>query len=177
MKNISIAKEKHKLFSVEKSDCVKLTDEDKQIIRALQEDLPDTISPYEALVLKLGISEKKLLDKISLYLEKGILRRLGAVVRHQKVGYNHNMLVAWRVPDHLVPSIGKKMASYSEITHCYERSTFPQWPYNLFTMVHGTSRETCESFIKKLSRENAIDGYQILTSLKELKKTSMKYFV
>jgi len=156
---------------------MKLTAEDKQIIRVLQDDLPDTIRPYEALALKLGISEDKLLERISIYLEKGILRRLGAVVRHQKVGYNHNMLVVWRVPDHLVLSIGKKMASYPEITHCYERATLPQWPYNLFTMVHGTTNEACESFIKKLSRENVIDDYQVLTSLKELKKTSMKYFV
>lgn len=156
---------------------MKLTTEDKQIIRALQEDLPDTVRPYETLALKMGISEKRLLEKVSFYLEKGILRRLGAIVRHQSVGYKHNMLVVWLVPDHLVSSIGKKMASYPEITHCYERFTLPHWSYNLFTMVHGTSREACELCIEKLSRENGIDDYQILTSLKELKKTSMKYFV
>ncbi|MGM0652313.1 MAG: Lrp/AsnC family transcriptional regulator [Bacillota bacterium] len=156
---------------------MKLSSEDKQIIRALQEDLPDTIRPYEILAKKLEMSENSLLEKVSLFLEKGILRRLGGVVRHQKVGYKHNMMVVWRVPGQLVSSIGKKMASYPEITHCYERSTLPQWPYNLFTMVHGTSREACESFIKKLSRENTLDDYQILTSIKELKKTSMKYFV
>jgi len=154
-----------------------LTSEDKLIIRALQEDLPDTIKPYKTLALKLGISETKLLEKISLYLEKGILRRIGAVVRHQKVGYKHNMMVVWRVPDKLVSSIGQNMAVYPEITHCYERATNSDWPYNLFTMVHGTSREYCESFIRKLSQENGIDDYQILTSLKELKKSSMKYFV
>ena len=154
-----------------------LTSEDKLIIRALQEDLPDTIKPYKTLALQLGISETKLLEKISLYLEKGILRRIGAVVRHQKVGYKHNMMVVWRVPDKLVSSIGQNMAVYPEITHCYERATNSDWPYNLFTMVHGTSREYCESFIRKLSQENGIDDYQILTSLKELKKSSMKYFV
>lgn len=156
---------------------MKLTSEDKQIIRALQEDLPDTIKPYRTLALKLGISEKKLLEKISLYLEKGVLRRIGAVVRHQKVGYKHNMMVVWRVPDQLVSPIGQNMAQYPEITHCYERATSSEWPYNLFTMVHGTSREGCESFIRKLSQENEIADYQILKSLKELKKSSMKYFV
>lgn len=155
---------------------MRLSSEDKQIIRALQEDLPDTPMPYKTLAHKLGISEEVLLDKISLYLDKGILRRIGAVVRHQKIGYNHNMLVVWQVPDHLISSVGQNMAAYSEITHCYERATQPDWPYNLFTMVHGTSREGCESFIKRLSRENNICKYQILTSLKELKKTSMKYF-
>ncbi len=156
---------------------MKLTEEDKKIIRILQEDLPDTVDPYKDMAQKLGISEDKLLDRISYYLDKGILRRLGAIVRHQKVGYKHNMLVVWRVTDHLMSSIGQKMASYPEITHCYERVTLPQWPYNLFTMVHGTSRKTCESFIKNFSNENGVEDYQILTSLRELKKTSMKYFV
>lgn len=156
---------------------MKLNAEDKQILRALQEDLPYTIKPYKTLAFKLGISETKLLQKISLYMEKGILRRIGAVVRHQKVGYKHNMMVVWRVPDKIVSTIGQNMAAYPEITHCYERATSPDWPYNLFTMVHGTSREGCESLIRKLSQENEIDDYQILTSLKELKKTSMKYFV
>lgn len=153
-----------------------LTEEDKKIISILQEDLPDTIEPYKAIAQELGISEDKLLGRISYYLDKGVLRRLGAIVRHQKVGYKHNMLVVWRVTDHLVSTIGQKMASYPEITHCYERVTSQQWPYNLFTMVHGTSRKACESLIKNISQETGVEDYQILTSLRELKKTSMKYF-
>ncbi len=156
---------------------MRLTSQDKKIIQLLQEDLPDTITPYKTIASRLGISENQLLAKIARYRKNGILRRLGAVVRHQEVGYTHNMLVVWEVSEHLLAATGNHMSAHPEITHCYERATLPEWPYNLFTMVHGTSRKACEDFVERMSREAGIDNYQILKSLKELKKTSMKYFI
>jgi siroheme decarboxylase len=155
---------------------MQLTDLDKQIIRALQENLPQTLNPYQTLADQLGISEPALLDKVDQYLESGVMRRLGGVVRHHRLGYRYNVMVVWQVPAHQVTAVGRHMAARPEISHCYERQVQPDWPYNLFTMIHGTSREACEMLVTHLAAETGISHYQMLYSLKELKKTSMVYF-
>ena len=155
---------------------MQLTDLDKQMIRALQEDLPPTLNPYQTLADQLGISEQALLDKMNQYLESGVMRRLGGVVRHHQLGYRHNVMVVWQVPAHQMATVGRHMAARAEISHCYERQAHPDWSYNLFTMIHGTSREACEMLVAHLAAETGISHYQMLTSLKELKKTSMAYF-
>jgi siroheme decarboxylase len=157
-------------------DPVTLTPLDKSIIKALQEDFPDTITPYKTLSRQLNIPENHLLEKICHYQQTGILRRLGGVVRHNRIGYHHNMMVVWQVPEYQLADTGRHMAARPEISHCYARPTYPNWPYNLFTMVHGTSSKACNDFVKEMALETGIRHYQKLTSLKELKKTSMKYF-
>ena len=92
------------------------------------------------------------------------------------MGYTHNVMVVWQVPEHLMEATGHHMAAQREISHCYERPTFPSWPFNLFTMVHGTSEEACSAFVAKMAQETGLQRYQTLTSLQELKKTSMTYF-
>lgn len=155
---------------------MEITELDKNIIRLLQEDLPLCPEPYKQLAEDLGIEEKELLDKIQHYIDSGIIRRLGAVLRHRKAGITANAMVVWAVEPQKSIEIGKTMAAFSEVTHCYERPTYPDWPYNLFTMVHGNSKEDCYKIADKISKTCNIQNYQLLFSSKELKKTSMKYF-
>lgn len=153
-----------------------LTDLDRKLIRLLQEDLPPGLTPYQTMAHQLGLSEDQLLKKIESFKASGILRRFGGVVRHHRMGYTHNVMVVWQVPAHQLKKAGLHMAAQQEISHCYARPVYPDWPYNLYTMVHGTSRESCDALIHKMAQETGIEVYQKLTSLKELKKTSMKYF-
>lgn len=155
---------------------MKLTDTDKQLIRLLQEDLPPGLTPYQTLADQLGLSESELLEKIQAYKASGILRRLGGVVRHHRMGYTHNVMVVWQVAEERLKETGRHMAAQPEISHCYARPVYPDWPYNLYTMVHGTSEEACQQLILRMAKETGVSIYQKLTSLKELKKTSMKYF-
>jgi len=153
-----------------------LTEKDRQIIRLLQEDLPLCPNPYQVLAEKLAIPEEELMLTINRYLEAGLLRRLGAVLKHQQAGFDCNVLVVWQVPPQQVMEVGKKLASFSQVSHCYQRPTYPEWPYNLFSMLHATSPEECERTILQISQAIGIKEYLPLYSLKELKKISMRYF-
>ncbi|WP_244272655.1 siroheme decarboxylase subunit beta [Natronincola peptidivorans] len=161
---------------MERGDVVEITDLDKKIIKELQEDLPDSPEPYKEIAEKINIKEEELLEKIQMYLEAGIIRRFGAVLRHRKAGFTANAMVVWEVEAHKTKDIGTQMAAFSEVTHCYERPTYPAWPYNLFTMVHGGSKEDCYQIADKLSKTIEVKNYELLFSSEELKKTSMKYF-
>ncbi|WP_026477224.1 siroheme decarboxylase subunit beta [Alkaliphilus transvaalensis] len=153
-----------------------LRDLDKEIIRALQEDFPLSSEPYRELAESLGIEEDLLLDRIRVYLDEGIIRRFGAAIKHREMGFKANAMVVWQVEPQLTKEVGKVMASFPEVSHCYERPTFPQWPYNLFTMVHGKTHEACEDIASQIAKAVNVDNYRLLYSSKEFKKTSMKYF-
>lgn len=154
-----------------------LSELDKKIVRALQDDLPLTSEPFVEIATKLGITEEELLKKIKTFTEEGIIRRFGAAIRHREAGFTANAMVVWNVEDERTLEVGKMMASFSEVSHCYERPRYPDWPYNLFTMVHGKSREECEQIAKKIAATTNITNYRLLFSTDELKKTSMKYFI
>lgn len=154
-----------------------LTELDKAIIRELQGDLPLVPKPYAAVAAKLNIDEDLLLDKIRWMKERGMIRRLGAAIRHREAGFTANAMVVWQVREEDAEEIGRKLASYPEVTHCYQRPEFPGWPYNLYTMIHGQSREECEELAKRLSEKIGINDYRMLYSTKELKKSSMRYYM
>ncbi len=154
-----------------------LSNQDKKIIGFLQEDLPLESRPYKRLAEELGMTEEVLVEKVKELKDRGALRRLGAVVRHYQAGFRFNAMGCWQVEDSLVEEAGRKISSLSQVSHVYERPAFPpHWPYNLFTMIHGKSREECEETAQKISRETGIKNYQLLYSEKEFKKTSMRYF-
>lgn len=153
-----------------------LSEKDKEIIRCLQDDLPLCSNPYYVLAQKVGISEEEMLHTINKYLEKGILRRFGAVIKHQQAGFSNNVLVVWEVPPEKISEIGRILSSFPEVSHCYQRPTRPHWPYNLFSMIHATSKAECEKTIQKISKTIDIADYLPLYSLKEFKKVSMRYF-
>ncbi len=153
-----------------------LLDLDRRIIKELQNGLPLTRYPYRVIAGRLKISERKLISRVEYLIKKGVIRRLGAAVRHQELGFTANAMIVWNVPDNIISKVGTTMAGFKEVTHCYQRPRQAGWPYNLFTMVHGQSREECIKIAEKISRDVGIDRYSLLFSTVELKKTSMRYF-
>lgn len=153
-----------------------LTEQDKQIIRELQNGLPLVSRPFALMAEKLGMAEEELIDRIRNFVENGQIRRFGAAVRHQDLGYVANAMVVWDVPAEKVSEVGRRMAGFEEVTHCYQRPRYPGWPYNLFTVVHGQTREECIQAAERISRATGMEKYRLLFSTAELKKSSMRYF-
>lgn len=150
---------------------------DQSIIRKLQEGLPITEEPYKKLAEELNMEEVDLLERIKYFRDNGLLKRLGAVIYHRDAGFQANALVVWKVPADEVDQVGTFMASLPEISHCYERRTCENWDYNLFTMFHGKTKLQCEEKIMNIAEKLNLYHCIILYSVKELKKSSMKYFL
>lgn len=153
-----------------------LTDLDKKIIREIQTDLPITPRPFFEIAQKLDIAEEDLLKKIQEFINKGYIRRFGATLRHRRIGINANAMSVWIVPDKDVEKVGTVMASFKEVTHCYERHTLPDWKYNLYAMIHAKTKEECLEIVRRISEKTGIAEYKLLFSTEEFKKTSMEYF-
>jgi len=149
---------------------------DKRVIQLIQGDLPLDLRPFAVLAVKAGISEEEFVERVVSLKQRGIIRRFGATLRHQEAGFSSNAMVAWIVPEERIEKVGKTMARFRAVTHCYQRKTSKGWPYNLYTMIHGDNREECYEMAKKISRKAGIRDYILLFSEKEFKKTSMKYF-
>ncbi len=149
---------------------------EKRIISRLQGDLPLTPTPYADLALELGLGEAELIAKISELREKGLLRRIGAVLNHHSIGFSANAMGAWQVPPERVQEVGRLMTAFSAASHVYERPTYPDWPYNLFTMLHARTRNEVEKTAGEISRQTGINDYLLLYSTREFKKVSMNYF-
>jgi DNA-binding Lrp family transcriptional regulator len=149
---------------------------DKKIIRALQGEFPLVAEPYKELAAGIGISEDLFLQRVRAMEEDKKIRKMGAVLRHREVGFKANVLAAWVVPQEKLDEIARQMAKHPAVTHCYDRTTAPGWPYNLYTMIHGHSREECEQIARELGEENGVAERTMLYSKHEWKKTSMKYF-
>lgn len=154
-----------------------LTGEDIALVRALQGDLPASLTPFADLAEDVQLTEQEVLQRVNNLIQVGAMRRFGAVLRHQKAGFIANAMGVWRVPEDQVIEVGKVMASFKEVSHCYQRPTLPDWPYNLFTMVHGRSAEDCKNVIERIADATGIQEHGMLFSTKELKKTSMQYFM
>ena len=153
-----------------------LTELEKRIIASIQEDMKITAQPYLAISEKLGITETQLLDHLKDLGQRGVIRRFGATLRHQRTGFSANVMVAWMVDEDRIEEVGQKMATFDQVSHCYRRNPTPDWPYNLYTMVHATSEQACQETARKMSRATFVQDYTLLFSREELKKTSMVYF-
>ncbi|MFZ7102358.1 MAG: Lrp/AsnC family transcriptional regulator [Peptococcaceae bacterium] len=149
---------------------------DKAIIRELQEDIPVVSRPYQVIARRLGITEEALLEKIKEFQQKGFIRRYGAALRHREMGLKANPMIVWKVPEEKVEEVGKKLASFPQVTHCYYRAMLPKLPYNVFSMIHGETKEECYQLAAEMAGLVGIENYDLLFSERELKKTSMKYF-
>jgi len=153
------------------------TDTEARILALAGADLPDSPTPFAAIADQVGCSEDEVLALLSRLKDGGVIRRFGATLRHQKAGYGHNAMVAWRVDDEAeAQRVGKLMADRPEISHCYIRRTHPQWKYNLYTMIHGKNPGDCLEVVAAISRATGVTDYQLLQSVRELKKISMRYF-
>jgi len=153
-----------------------LTELEKKIIASIQEDIPVICRPYHEISIKLKISEETLLKTLKDLCDRGVIRRFGATIRHQKSGFAANAMVAWIVDEKRIEKVGEKMSSFKEVSHCYRRNPTDEWPYNLYTMVHANNEDTCREIARTMSNETGIEKYKLLFSRRELKKTSMKYF-
>ncbi len=154
-----------------------LNDLEIKIVKELQAGLPLVEKPYEEIARKVGLSEEKLIETIKEMKKKGVIRRFGAALRHQDLGFTANAMVVWDVPEDKAPEVGRIMAGFEQVTHCYQRPRRPGWPYTIFTVVHGKSREDCERLAAMLAEKTGIHKYRLLYSTRELKKSSMKYFL
>ncbi len=153
-----------------------LSDLEKKVMLALQRDLEVTPRPFLELADHLGATEEEVLAAIRALVEKGYIRRFGATLRHQKSGFAANALVIWAVPELDLLRLGKKLAGYQAVTHCYAREPAPGWPYNLYTMLHGRTPEEITRLAQRIATDSGISQYEILFSDTELKKTTMRYF-
>jgi len=153
-----------------------LDDLEKRIIHYLQGDLPLTARPFAVLAERIGINEEELLDRIKSLKEQGMLRRLGATLYHQRAGFKANAMVAWHVADDKIDETGFLMATFKEVSHCYQRKIEEKWRYNLFTMVHGKNKKDCQDIVRRIAEKTGIKEYILLLTLKEYKKTSPGYF-
>ena len=153
-----------------------MTELDKKIVRALQGDFPLVAEPYQMLADQVGVSKEEFMARVKVLEEQKVIRKMGAVLRHREVGFNANVLVAWVVPEARLDEVARKMVASPSVSHCYDRNTAPDWPYNFYTMVHGHNREECEQIVEELGKACGIEEHTKLYSKKEWKKTSMKYF-
>ena len=149
---------------------------DKKIIGLLQKDLPLDPRPFNLMARKIGITEDEFVERVRSLIETGVIRRFGATLYHQEAGFSSNAMVAWIVPEDRIEDIGQAMSKFREVTHCYQRRTQKDWKYNLYTMIHGDSRDECREIARRLSLGTGIKDYVLLFSEKEFKKTSMEYF-
>jgi len=153
-----------------------LTDLDREILKRVQGSLPDSATPYADIAAAVGTDEAHVVSLLTRMAETGEIRRFGATLKHQKAGYGANVMVAWFVPEEDVDRVGAIMAKRQEISHCYHRVTCMEWPYNLYTMVHGRTPTDCQAVVAAVAAATGLDDYAMLFSLKELKKVSMRYF-
>ncbi|TYO94997.1 Lrp/AsnC family transcriptional regulator [Desulfallas thermosapovorans] len=154
-----------------------LTELEKKIVRELQQGLPLVERPYQAIAQRIGLSEKELMIKINEMISNGMIRRFGAALRHQDLGFTANAMVVWDVPEERAATVGRLLAGLPEVTHCYQRPRQPGWPYTIFTVIHGQTRVQCEQLAKKMAEKTGVTNYKLLFSTAELKKSSMKYFI
>ncbi len=153
---------------------MKVDEIEEAIIRFTQNGIPLTSSPFKDLAESLGLSEEEIVTRIKGMQKKGIIRRFGASIGHRDIGIVANAMCIWNVPDEQVEEIGNIMASFSEVTHCYERPRRPGWEYNLFTMVHSYTRADCEIVADRISQVTGIKDYRLLFSEREFKKTGVR---
>ncbi|MFP4284858.1 MAG: Lrp/AsnC family transcriptional regulator [Desulfovermiculus sp.] len=147
------------------------------ILRLVQGTLPDSPTPFAAIAKQLGVSEAQVLCLLQELKSQGIIRRFGATLRHQEAGYDWNVMVAWQVPSSRdMEEVSRTMCARPEITHCYQRRNCPEWPFNLYTMIHGRSEADCKKVVEQLRDQTGLENFELLFSHQELKKTSMQYF-
>ena len=150
---------------------------DRRIIAATQAGLPLVAQPYDAIAAQLGLEPDDVIRRVSAMQERGIIRRIAAVPNHYALGYRANGMSVWNIPDDLVPELGARVGALEFVSHCYERPRhLPEWPYNLFAMVHGPDRQQVDASVRVIARmlHGACRGYTVLYSTRILKKTGLR---
>ena len=149
---------------------------DRQIICQVQKEIQLVRYPFKEAATTLGISQDELVKRLQVMQEKGILRRISAILDHRKSGFLFNGMVTWQVDDKDLDNLGRKFSSYKPVSHCYIRNSFPQWPYQLYTMIHARSREDLEAIVEHMTAASGQTNYRICLSTREFKKQRVIYF-
>lgn len=150
---------------------------DRRIIAATQAGLPLVEQPFDAIAQQLGLAPEEVIRRITAMQECGIIRRIAAVPNHYALGYRANGMSVWNVPDDMVPELGASVGALDFVSHCYERPRhLPDWPYNLFAMVHGTDRREVAARVRVIAGmlRGACRGHAVLYSTRILKKTGLR---
>ncbi len=146
------------------------------VIKELQKDIEITEEPFKGAIQRLGIAYERFFEIAGELQESGVMRRFASILNHRNAGFTANAMSVWSVPEESAEEIGRQIASFSAVSHCYLRPSFPNWPYNLFAMVHAKSAEECNAIIDEIAKENHLSGYEKLYSTKEFKKVRLEYF-
>lgn len=160
-------------------DALLISPLEKTAVRVLQRDLPLVERPFQQLLQKHGegLVQEELFAIAKGFIDRGIMRRFSAVLRHRTAGYPANAMGVWVVPEDRIEEIGCQIAEFAAVSHCYQRPSYPpDWPYNLFSMVHGHSVEECNSILETIAAQTGLTNYARLYSTKEYKKVRVKYF-
>ncbi len=147
------------------------------VLKVVQSDLPDSLTPFADIAAEAGLSEEAVLELLRSLKREGVIRRFGASIKHQRAGWSSNAMVAWVVRGHDVEELGRRAAACDNVSHCYYRpSSAPDWPYELYTMVHGRSAEEVSRVVEELRQSLGLEEHRALHSVRELKKISPTYF-
>ena len=152
-----------------------LSENEKRVARFIQSDISGNKRPFKALGDELGMNEEDVVSVTRTLADQGIIRKFGAIVRHTQVGFTQNVMVAWAVPNDKSALIGSKLASYREVTHCYERQPPFEGKYNLFSMIHFKT-DNIEDSLRQIADDLGVSDYVVLATEQEFKKISMEYF-
>jgi len=153
------------------------TEEDKEFIRELQKDMDIIDEPFVKAANNLGVTENELFEKMKHYEDIGVMRRFAAILRHRQVGFTANGMIVWKVPEEKISDVGAQLGAFPQVSHCYERPTYPDWPYNVFSMIHCKTHDEANEMAKTIQDQIHVDDYRILFSSREFKKTRVEYFV
>jgi DNA-binding Lrp family transcriptional regulator len=153
-----------------------LTEADVILIRELQKDLPIVSEPFALFADNLGITVESLLASANRFIEEGKMRRYAAVLHHRDAGFAYNCMAVWECPEERIDECGKIMATFKAVSHCYQRPTYEDWPYPLFTMIHGQSEQDCLLVVDEIAKATGLEKGALLYSTKEFKKVRVQYF-
>jgi DNA-binding Lrp family transcriptional regulator len=157
-------------------DPIDLSEDDVATIRATQGPMPVVPEPYAPAAERLGVTQEEVLRRLESLREREGLRRVAAILYHRRAGFSANGMGVWRVPEDDVLETGKRMAAFRGVSHCYQRPTYPDWPYSVFTMAHGRSKEECDAILDSIADATGITERATLYSSTEFKKVRMLYF-
>jgi DNA-binding Lrp family transcriptional regulator len=157
-------------------EAIELSELDVATIRATQGPMEAVPEPFARAAGRLGIPVPALLEQLESMRERRALRRVAAILFHRRAGFSANGMGVWRVPDDRILELGPRMASFRGISHCYQRPTYPDWPYSVFTMAHGRSKGECDAILDSIAADTGIEDRRTLYSSTEFKKIRLLYF-
>jgi len=155
---------------------IALTPQHIAVIKELQKDIAIVDEPFKEAIEKLNLSYNEFFTLAKELQESGVMRRFATILNHRKAGFGANAMSVWSVPEDRAEEIGRDMADFSAVSHCYLRPSYPNWPYNLFAMVHAKTQEECDIIIDEMAKESGLSEYGKLYSTVEFKKQRLVYF-